>query len=130
MQVTLNVPDKLIKTAIQNMLECNVYDYFDSECVKQAKLPKKSAAVKAIFEDPKFQTQITKELSRIAMLDIEDMLFDELFDIKLALVSDMMQACEEADEARTEKREQEREAEEVARMVKTLERAGYKLVKA
>lgn len=131
MQITITVKDKIVKTAIENSLECNVFEYFDSATIKAAKLPKMATLVKAIFEDDKFQKELTKVMAKAAEASIEDCIYDDLmYDIRMPLIDDLIEQCEQVSEQTREQAEQEREAAEVARMVKTLERAGFKIVKA
>ena len=131
MQITITVKDKIVKTAIENSLECNVFEYFDSATLKAAKLPKMATLVKAIFDDAKFQKDLTKVMVEAAEASIEDSIYDDLmYDIRLPLIDDLVEQCEKVSDETREKAEQEREAAEVARMVKTLERAGFKIVKA
>ena len=130
MQVTITVADKLIKNALRNTLDNCVYEYFDTATVKAAKVPKIADAVKTIFEDAKFQAKLAKMVAGLCERDLEDFIYDEMYDLELPGVKAMVQACEEADELCRAEQDAKREAEEVARMIKTLERAGYKLIKA
>jgi hypothetical protein len=131
MQITITVKDKIVKTAIENALECNIFEYFDSATLKAAKLPKMATLVKAIFEDAKFQKELTKVMVEAAEASIEDSIYDDLmYDIRLPLIDDLVEQCEAVSEQAREEAEQAREAQEVERMVKTLERAGFKIVKA
>jgi hypothetical protein len=130
MQITVTITDKAIKSAIDNALDGSIYDYYDSATLKAAKIPKAATAVKAVFDNPKFQATLTKQLQRIAESAMEDEIHDAMWDIEMPGVSEMTEACEAAVTAHDEKWEQEREAAEVARMVKTLEKAGFKIVKA
>jgi hypothetical protein len=62
---------------------------------------------------------------------MEDSIYDELgFEVELPGVTDMVKECERVCEQAQEQEKISREAEEVKRMVKTLERAGFKIVKA
>lgn len=130
MQITITIADKKIKEAIADHLDCSVYEYFDSALLKAAKIPKVSVAVKAIFEDAKFQAELTKVLQREAASAMDDVIFDTMYDIYFPSVDTMIEACEEADKARDAEQQEQREVAEMARMVKTLERAGFKIVKA
>lgn len=130
MQITVTITDKVIKQAIDNALDGAVYEYFDSATLKAAKIPKAKAAVDAVFADAKFQARLTKQLQAVAESAMEDEIHDAMWDIELPGVADMVLACEAAYEAREELQQEQREAAEVARMVKTLERAGFKISKA
>jgi hypothetical protein len=130
MQITITVPDKLIKTAIANTLDGELYEYFDSAIIKRAKLPKQSTLTNRIFADAKFQATLEKKLQAVAETEIEDLIFDFMYEIKLPEVSGLVQQCHRMVEQRGAEIEAEQEAENVKRMVMTLERAGYKITKA
>ena len=130
MQITVTIADKVIKSAIDNALDGSVYDYYDSATLKAAKIPKAKAAVDAVFNDAKFQARLTKQLQAVAESAMEDEIFDSMYDLELPGVSEMTLACEKAYEAREQSQQEQKEAAEVARMVKTLEKAGFKIVKA
>jgi hypothetical protein len=64
---------------------------------------------------------------------MEDSIYDELgyeMDMDLPGLSEMIKECDRVSAAAQEQEEINREAEEVKRMVKTLEKAGFKIVKA
>lgn len=130
MQITVTVQDKLIKTAITNTLDGELYEYFDSAILKRAKLPKQSTLTNRIFADAKFQASLEKKLRAVAETEIEDLIFDLMYEIKLPEVSGLVQQCHTMVEQRGEEIEAEQEIENVKRMVMTLERAGYKITKA
>jgi hypothetical protein len=130
MQITITVSDKLIKTAITNTLDSEIYEYFDSAVLKRAKMPKQSTLTNTIFADPKFQTALGKKLRDAAYAEVEDLIFDSMYEINLPGVSALTKQCLEIVNLRSEEIEAEQELENVKRMVMTLERAGYKVVKA
>jgi len=129
MQITVTITDKVIKSAIDNALDGSVYEYFDSATLKAAKIPKSKAAVDAVFADPKFQARLTKQLQEVAESAMEDEIFDAMFDLELPGLDAMLKACEAAYEAREAAQQEQKDAAEVARMVKALERAGFKISK-
>jgi hypothetical protein len=130
MQITVTLPDKLIKTAITNTLDGELYEYFNSAVLKRAKLPKQSTLTNKIFADPKFQATLEKKLADAAYNEIEDLIFDLMYEVKLPEVDALIKQCQDTMEKLNDEVEAEQEAEEVKRMVKTLERAGFKIVKA
>jgi hypothetical protein len=96
-----------------------------------AKLPKISAKVDEIFANDKFQAAVIKHLSKAAESMMEDSIYDELgYEMDLPGLSEMIKECDRVSAAAQEQEEINREAEEVKRMVKTLEKAGFKIVKA
>ena len=131
MQITFTIKDKLVKSAISEVLDNEIYGNYDSATIKMAKLPKISAKVDEIFANEKFQAAMIKHLSKAAENMMEDSIYDELgFEVELPGVTDMVKECERVCEQAQEQEQINREAEEVKRMVKTLERAGFKIVKA
>jgi hypothetical protein len=130
MQITVTLADKLIKTAITNTLDTGIYEYFDSAVLKRAKMPKIATLANQIFADPKFQATLEKKLQAAAHNEIEDLIFDLMYEINLPGVSALTKQCHEIVNLRSEEIEAEQEVENVKRMVMTLERAGYKVVKA
>jgi hypothetical protein len=130
MQITVTLADKLIKTAITNTLDGEIYEYFNSAVLKRAKLPKQSTLVNKIFADAKFQATLTKKLQAAAYVEIEDLIFDLMYEINLPEVDALIRQCHNVTEKLNEEVEAEQELENVKRMVMTLERAGYKVVKA
>ena len=131
MQITITIKDKVIKSAIENAIDNNLFEYFDSATVKAAKLPKMSAIVKQVMADAKFQKDLTKRLQEAAECAVEDNIYDDVgYEIEIPFLNDLIDKCESVTAEAEQAAEAEREAEEVTRMVKTLERAGFKIVKA
>jgi hypothetical protein len=133
MQITFTVKDKLIKSAISEILDNEIYGNYDSATIKMAKLPKIGVKVDEIFANEKFQASLIKHLSKAAESMMEDSIYDELgyeMDIELPGLPEMIAECDRVCEQAREQEEINREAEEVKRMVKTLEKAGFKIVKA
>ena len=90
-----------------------------------------SALVDQIFEDEKFQAELTKRMVKLAEGLIEDYISDELmYEMDLPGVTSLMKECDRVVEQAREQALALKEAEEVKRMVATLEKAGFKIVKA
>ena len=130
MQVTITITDKLIKSAISNALDNEVYENWNTATIKAAKIPKISAVTTEIFQDPKFQAQLVKELQETAESAVEDFIYEAMDEINIPQITELCKRVEQAEEAMDAVEQEKREAEEVARMLKTLERAGYKIKKA
>ena len=131
MQITITFADKIVKTAIENALENNLYEQYDADIIKAAKLPKMSAMVKEIFADAKFQKDLTKHLTQVAVGAIEDCIYDDLsYEIELPLLNDLIDKCDAVTQEEQAALLEEQEAREVTRMVEALERAGFKISKA
>lgn len=131
MQITFTVKDTIIKSAISEVLDNEIYGSYDAATIKLAKLPKISTVTKEIFNDPKFQAMLVKQLAEAAESLIEDHIYDEVgYEMNLPGLSEMIKQCDRVTAHAQEQEQINREAEEVKRMVKTLEKAGFKLVKA
>jgi hypothetical protein len=131
MQITFTIKDKIVKSAISEVLDTEIYGSYDSATIKLAKLPKISVKVNEIFANEKFQAALTKQLAEAAENMMEDSIYDEVgYEMNLPGVEDMINACDRVSAAAQEQEQINREAEEVKRMVKTLEKAGFKIVKA
>jgi hypothetical protein len=130
MEIAITIKDKLIKSAISNALDNEVYEYWDSESIKAAKLPKISTVTKEIFADPKFQAQLVKEMRATAESAIEEYIYEMMDEMQIPQIQALYVQVREADEKRATVDAEKQEAEEVARMIKLLAKAGYKIEKA
>ena len=130
MQIALTIKDKLIKSAISNALDNEVYEYWDSASIKAAKLPAISTVTKEIFNDPKFQAQMAKEIQATAESAVEDYIYEMMDEMQIPQIQALYVQVREADEQRATEDAAKQEAEEVARMIKLLAKAGYKIEKA
>jgi hypothetical protein len=130
MQITINVSDKQIKTAINELLDNEIFDQYDKALIKRAQF-KKSVTAKDLFECPQFQARLAKELTNVAEDALADKLYEIVaYDIDVPQVAAIIRSLDKINEEFEEEANAQREAEEVKRMVKTLERAGFKIVKA
>jgi hypothetical protein len=129
MQITVTITDKAIKSAIRNTLDNEVYENYDSAVLRAAKMPKLSTAANAIFDNAKFQASLTKQLQRVAESAMEDEIYDAMWDVTMPGIPEMVKACDAAALARSADEREKQDAEEVKRMVKALERAGFKISK-
>jgi hypothetical protein len=130
MQITINVSDKQIKSAINELLDNEIFDQYDKALIKRAQF-KKSVTAKDLFECPQFQERLAKALTQVAESAVEDGLFETVaYDVEVPQVVAIIRSLDKINEEFEEEADALREAEEVKRMVKTLERAGFKIVKA
>ena len=129
MQIAITIKDKLIKTAISSALDNEVYEYWDSESIKAAKLPAISTVTKEIFNDPKFQAQLAKEVQATAEQAVEDYIYEMMDEMQIPQIVALYHVVRQADEQRATEDAAKREAEEVARMIKILSKAGFKIEK-
>jgi len=130
MQITINVSDKQIKQAINELLDNEIFENYDKDLIKEAKF-KKSVTAKDLFECAQFQAQLAKKLTEVAQDAVEDNLFETVcYDMHVPQVPGIIKLLDQMLEDFREQQQINREAEEVKRMVKTLEKAGFKIVKA
>jgi len=127
MQITITVSDKVIKQAILTRLEDELIHDFDNEVTKRAGVGKLQARVSEIFEDPKFQKDLEKSFT--AAIDVEDCLSDSIYDMSIPLLTALVKTCNTVEQGYREEMREREEAAEVARVVKILEKAGYKITK-
>lgn len=131
MQITVTVADKLIKTSIGEAINNSVYESYDQNTLKAAKLPKTSDLIKEIFEDAKFQKNLVKYLNEIATEAIEDRIYDDLcYDVEMPLLDSLKAKLDAVSEEEQAVYRQEQEAKEVERMVNALKKAGYNITKS
>lgn len=130
MQITITIADKLIKSAISNALDNEVYENWNTATLKAAKVPKISTVTKEIFTDPKFIAQIEKEIKATAETAVEEYIYEMMDEINIPQIQELSRkvdtAALEMDKVEVEKQE----AEEVARMIKILSKAGFIIQKA
>jgi hypothetical protein len=130
MQITINVSDKQIKSAINELLDNEIFDQYDKALIKEAHY-KKSVTANDIFECAQFQERLAKALRTVAQDAVEDSLYETVcYDVEVVQVTHIMNSLDKMLADFREKQAANREAEEVKRMVKTLEKAGFKIVKA
>ena len=130
MKFTFDIKDKTIKSAIVSYLETNLYEDYDKEILKAAKLPKLSALTNKIFADEKFKADLIKHVSAAAEEMLDDVVYEELmYEMDIPLVGDLIKQCDIVSEQNTAQIEAQRDAEEVKRMVNLLEKAGFKISK-
>jgi hypothetical protein len=130
MQIMINISDKQIKSAINELLDNEIFEQYDTALIKRAQF-KKSVTAKDLFECPTFQARLTKALTQLAESAVEDGLFETVcYDVEVPQVVAIIRSLDKINEEFQEEADALREAEEVKRMVKTLEKAGFKIVKA
>jgi hypothetical protein len=130
MQITINIADKQIKSAINELLDNEIFQQYDTDVIKQARF-KRSVSAKDLFECEQFQARLAKQLAEVAKGAVEENLYETVcYDIEVPQVVAMIKIMDQTNKEFQESRLQAEENAEVERMVKTLERAGYKLTKA
>jgi len=130
MQITINIADKQIKSAINELLDNEIFEQYDTALIKEARF-KRSVTAKDIFECAQFQERLAKALQTVAEDAVLDSLHETVcYDVEVVQVPGIIKILDKMLADFREKQAANREAEEVKRMVKTLEKAGFKIVKA
>lgn len=130
MQITINVSDKKIKQAINELLDNEIFEQYDTAVIKQAQF-KKSVTAKDLFECEQFQARLAKALKTVAENSVEDSLFETVcYDVEVPQVVGIIKIMDKTNEQLQDQRLAAEEKSEVERMVKALERAGFKIEKA
>ena len=127
MQITVTIADKFIKAGIEEILNNEIYQYFDKTTIKMSKAPKISTRVNEIFNDPKFQKDLEKRILRY--VNLVDEMRDAIGDVNVPMVDDMVKSCRKIEETREADIEAQQEADNIKRTIKALELAGYKVSK-
>ena len=127
-----------IKSAVEYLVENELYDQYEDEVLKKAKVPSKSTLVKELMKDQQVIDAVTQIIQKIELVDY---LYDNLYDYNIKRVRELVNNAdnawqviqddrEEAARIRSEQAEAAKEEILVQRAIKALERQGYKIVKA
>ena len=138
MKITVNIKDSEIKSAVEYLVENELYDQYEDEVLKKAKVPSKSTLVKELMKDQQVIDAVTQIIQKI---DLVDYLYDNLYDYNIKRVRELVNNAdnawqviqddrEEAARIRSEQAEAAKEEILVQRAIRALERQGYKIVKA
>ena len=130
MQITITIADKLIKNAITNSLDNEVYEHWDTATLKAAKVPKIGVVTTEIFNDPKFQAQLAKEIKDTAESAVEDYIYEMMDEVQIPQITELGETIDRVAADMEQVLQDKKEAEEVARMIKILSKAGFKIEKA
>ena len=138
MKITVNIKDSEIKSAVEYLVENELYEQYEDEVLKKAKVPSKSTLVKELMKDQQVIDAVTQIIQKI---DLVDYLYDNLYDYNIKRVRELVNNAdnawrviqddrEEAARIRSEQAEAAKEEILVQRAIRALERQGYKIVKA
>lgn len=138
MKITVNIKDSEIKSAVEYLVENELYEQYEDEVLKKAKVPSKSTLVKELMKDQQVIDAVTQIIQKIELVDY---LYDNLYDYNIKRVRELVNNAdnawqviqddrEEAARIRSEQAEAAKEEILVQRAIKALERQGYKIVKA
>lgn len=139
MKITINIPDKDIKAAIEYRLNGDLFENYDIDILKRAKVPSKTSIIKSLMADEKFIAKLEKEIIRYT--EVEEVLYDCIHNVDCPVVEALEERCNDeyskwCDEWEDEKQalassvRESQDVEDIKRTIKALEKAGYKIVKA
>jgi hypothetical protein len=132
MKLDITVPAKALKQALVSQLENSLYENYDKDVLKAAKVPPIKTLLAMVMSDEKYLNSIQKELQETLTCWVEDYLDDTLYDIDMP-ISQYMDACEKINEEQSQdghaEIEAKQEAEQIKRTIKALKLAGYDVVK-
>lgn len=129
MELTLKVPDRIIKQAAASVIDDCLFHNYDDSFLKTAKVPSKTVVLKEYMADAKFVKKLEAELKGFAQEKIDDYLYDILSNIRNETVEYYMEECDKAyivaQKVSSKQRELDRQAEELERAKTILTNAGY-----
>ena len=140
MKITIEVSNRVIEDALVEMLEDTIFDSYEARTLKTAKIPTAKKIIKDIMLDEVFLAKLAKDVAKYLDDDVNELVYDRVGNMTLPLVDELIDRCdqvamaeEEAEEARQNAQLKEnmakRDADDVARMVKALNKLGYKITK-
>jgi hypothetical protein len=137
MKITITISDKEIKQALETRLEAEIYDNFYEDAIKRAKVPSKAKVIKQLMSDDKFMAELGKQISIYMDIDVYDAaaaakssLIDDLEDQVLTAANQIQLEHDKEAQERSNAAVEAAEAEALARTIRALEEAGYKITKA
>lgn len=129
MELTLKVPDKLIKQAAASVIDDCLFHNYDDSCLKTANVPSKAAVVKEYMADVKFIKKLEAELKEFAQEKIDDYLYDILSNVRNEVVEYYIEECDKAyivaQKVSSQQRELDRKAQEIEIAKNILTSAGF-----
>lgn len=137
MKVTITISDKEIKSALAHRLECVIYDTYYEDAIKRAKAPSKAKVIKQLMTDEQFMAALSKQIADFVDVDVYDAaaavecsLIDDLEDQVLTAANEIQLERDTLAQERSNAAVEAAEAESLARTIRALEKAGYKITKA
>ena len=134
MQLDISVSDKILKEQVGFYLETMVFDEYEADVLKEAKVPAKAALIKTVLEDEVFLAELNKKVSARLQEFVADELSDTFYDCKSpSTVRLIVTECSKLEKtvkaARKNKEQEEEDAAAMARTLKLLAANGYKITK-
>ena len=135
MQITVNIKDKDITTALENKVLWDITDEYSEEAHKAAGVTEASA-VKLLREDTKFMAALEKQLARTLSAVVDDVLLDCASDANSPALKKLAtqlrkaeDAVEKKDAAERKLREERLEQERIVNTISLLQKQGYVITK-
>lgn len=140
MQLTINISDKVIRSAIKERLNNDVYECYNDGIIKAARLPKINTVVNEAMTD-QLAAALTKDLAGWLAEMAEEEMYNAIYDVKIPQIDALEKKVGAAIETVAEQEEQQRKKEQQAqkaaqdaadleRTIKALKKLGYKIEKA
>lgn len=126
MQITIS--DKTIANLIGRLVDNQIFDNWDKDVIKAAKIPKRATLVKEILADEKYMKQMGKYLN--SYINDADVIYDAICDADCGTLAMYEMACDKAYDAYEETQADRYRAQEIARAVNLLKEEGYDIKKA
>jgi len=63
MQITVEVKDKDVKTAVAALVDDEIYNNFDPATLKAVKMPAKTTLIKQLMDDEDYMYRVTKQMA-------------------------------------------------------------------
>jgi len=142
MKITIEVSNRVVEAALANMLDDTVFDSYEARTLKAAKIPSAKKIIKEIMADQRFLEQLAKDVAAGLDEEAEDLVYEYVDNhaIVTSVVDGLIERCDQVAMAEEEAEEEKhnaqlkenmakRDADDVARMVKALNKLGYKITK-
>jgi len=142
MKITIEVSNRVVEAALANMLDNTVFDSYEARTLKAAKIPSAKKIIKEIMADQRFLEQLAKDVSAGLDEEAEDLVYEYVDNhaIVTSVVDGLIERCDQVAMAEEEAEEEKhnaqlkenmakRDADDVARMVRALNKLGYKITK-
>ena len=141
MKITIEVSNRVIEDALMEMLEDTIFDSYEARTLKTAKIPTAKKISKDIMLDEVFLAKLAKDVGSQLDDEVNELVYDRVGNgMKIALVDQLVDRCDQVAMAESDEEEAKqnallkenmvkRDADDVARMVKALNKLGYKITK-
>lgn len=139
MQITINVSDKVIKSALKERLNNDIYECYDDSVLKVARLPKINTVVNEAMTD-QLATALTKDMAGWLAEMAEEEMYNAIYDVKVPQIDSLEKKVMAAVTATAKQREQQQQQEQqdkqaaqdavdLERTIKALKKLGYRIEK-